>query len=79
MPYSWADYGALALHTLRIPAPGLKAYIAAGGHQICSQYTDAAYAANGVRLFDDGRWPGYCTPGDLADMLQAKAAALKGR
>jgi len=24
-------------------------------------------------LFDDNRWPGYVTPGDLAGMLQAKA------
>ena len=73
VPYSWADYGALALHALHIPAPGLKAYIASTASMICSQYTDAAYAANGVHLFSDQRWSGYVTPGDLADLLQAKA------
>lgn len=70
--YAFADYGALVLHRLRIPAPGLREFIAASGHRICGQFTDAAYAANGVPLFPDGRWEGYVTPGDLAMLLQGR-------
>lgn len=70
--YSFADYAALVLHGLHIPAPGLRGYIASTGHMICSQYTDAAYRLNGVQLFNDGRWEGYVKPGDLADLLKAR-------
>lgn len=69
--YSFADYGALFLHMLHVPAPGLREYIANTGHLICSQFVDAAYEASGRHLFDDGRWPGYVKPGDLAGLLQA--------
>ena len=72
--YSLADYGALVLHALRVPAPGLREYIASTRRMICSQYIDAAYRLNGVPLFDDGRWPGYVKPGDLARLLQARLA-----
>lgn len=68
-PYSFIDYLAIAAHGLRIPLPGLRAFIAASGHMICSQLTDAAYAANGVHLFADNRWPGDVDPLDLADLL----------
>jgi hypothetical protein len=69
--YSFLDYAALAAHMLRIPAPGLRAYISDSRHMICSQFVDACYAANGVHLFEDGRWPGYVKPGDLADLLES--------
>jgi hypothetical protein len=82
--YSWADYAALVLHGLRIPAPGLREYIASTAHMICSQYVDACYSAVGVRLFPDDRWAGYVKPGDLADLLESRLAArspdlLRGR
>ncbi len=67
--YSFLDYLALAAHRFRIPVPGLRRYIAATGHQICSQMVDSAYLAAGVHLFQDGRWPGYVTPADLAERL----------
>jgi hypothetical protein len=73
--YSWLDYAALVAHRLRIPVPGLRGFIASTGHMICSQETDADYAANGVQLFTDKRWPGYVTPGDLADLLQSLTPA----
>ena len=79
VPYSWPDYGAIALHALRIPAPGLKAYIAGTSSMICSQYTDSAYADTSVHLFSDGRWPGFVTPGDLAGLLLARARPLVPR
>lgn len=69
--YSFIDYGALVLHAMHLNAGWLRGYIDSTRHMICSQYTDAAYAANGVHLFDDGRWPGYVKPGDLARLLQA--------
>jgi uncharacterized protein YycO len=69
-PYSAVDYFALVAHRLHLPLPFLKAYVASSGHMICSQLCDAAYAAAGMKLFDDGRWPGFVTPGALADLLQ---------
>lgn len=72
--YSWPDYGAIALQRLHVRLPIIKEYIASTGHMICSQFTDAAMLYGGdVHLFDDGRWPGDVTPGDLADMLETAA------
>jgi hypothetical protein len=71
--YSSADYFALAARRLHIPVPGLKAYIADSGHMICSQLVDYCYMRAGVHLFNDGRWPGYVTPADLANILEHHA------
>lgn len=62
VPYSVADYFALAAHRFHIPAPHLEQYIKDSGHMICSQLVDAAAAEGGWHLFDDRRWPGYVTP-----------------
>lgn len=62
VPYSAADYVALAAHRFHIPAPHLERYIKDSGHMICSQLVDAAAAEGGWHLFDDNRWPGYVTP-----------------
>jgi hypothetical protein len=70
--YAFLDYGALLLHAAHVKADWLRAYIDSTKTMICSQYIDAAYAVNGVHLFDDGRWPGYVKPGDLAGLLQAR-------
>lgn len=70
-PYSWLDYGALALHRLHIPAPGLKQYIGNTGHQICSQLCDRARLDMGSHLFvKPPRWPGYVTPLALANLIR---------
>ena len=69
--YAWEDYAAIALHALRIPAPGLRAYIRSTGHMICSQLVDRCELDAGVHLFSDGRWEGYATPFDLADLILA--------
>lgn len=66
VPYSLVDYAAIAAHGLHLPVPGLKEYISATGHQICSQMTDWCYMKAGVQLFADKRWPGYVVPADLA-------------
>jgi hypothetical protein len=67
IPYSAADYFALAAHRLHVPVPGLKDYIADSGHMICSQLVDWCYQQAPLQLFSDGRWPGYVTPMDLAN------------
>jgi cell wall-associated NlpC family hydrolase len=74
VPYSFADYAALAAHRLHIPVPGLRAFIADTGHMICSQLVDQCYADAGVHLFTDGRWPGYVTPKELANLCSAGAS-----
>lgn len=65
VPYSWLDYGALTAHRLHVPAPGLREFVASSGHLICSQLADELYLRLGAHIFQDGRWPGYCTPGSL--------------
>lgn len=74
VPYSWADYAAIGLHAAGMNTEALRTHIANLASMICSWYTDAAmwYGGN-VHLFDDGRWPGYVTPGDLAGLLLTKA------
>lgn len=64
VPYSFIDYLAIAAHTLHIPAPGLKGYIASTRHVICSQLCDESYSNAGLHLFKN-RWPGYVDPLDL--------------
>lgn len=70
-PYSFLDYAALSMHRLHIPAPGLKGFIADTGHLICSQLCDEVYLRAGVHLFNDGRWSGYVTPADLAELIMS--------
>jgi hypothetical protein len=69
IPYSALDYFALAAHHLDLPVPLIKDYIAAGGHEICSQLVDDFMLRLGVHLFKDGRWPGYVMPADLAELI----------
>lgn len=73
-PYSAADYFAIAAHRLHLPIPGLRNYVAASGHLICSALADRAAELGGWRLFDDGRWNGYVVPADLARLAQQQAA-----
>jgi hypothetical protein len=48
-----------------MPLPGLRGFVAASGHMICSQLADLLYQRLGVQIFTDGRWCGYVTPGSL--------------
>jgi hypothetical protein len=73
IPYSAADYFALAAHRLHVPVPGLREYIASSHSMICSQMCDYVYMQAGVHLFADGRWPGYVVPADLASLLEKNA------
>lgn len=73
-PYSAADYFAIAAHRLHVPVPGLRDYVAASGHLICSALADRAAELGGWHLFDDGRWNGFVVPADLAHLAQLAAA-----
>jgi hypothetical protein len=67
--YSDLDYLALTLHSLHIPAPGLKALIGDTHRMICSQLVDYCCLQAGVHLYDDGRWPGFVKPSDLGALI----------
>lgn len=69
VPYSWADYGALAAHSLHLPAPGLREFIERQGSMICSQLVDRAAMNAGEHLFNDDRWCGFVKPSDLGLLL----------
>jgi hypothetical protein len=73
--YSWLDYDALGAHRFHVPAPGLEEYIKSTGHMICSQLCDRAAMDGGWHLFDDGRWEGYVTPGDLGQLYDRQVSA----
>lgn len=72
-PYSAADYFAIAAHRFHLPIPGLRDYVAASGHLICSALADRAAQLGGWQLFDDGRWSGYVVPADLAKLARQQA------
>lgn len=65
VPYSFLDYGALALERFGIKWKWLENYVASTKHMICSQLADEACKRAGVSLFEDGRLPQKVTPGDL--------------
>lgn len=79
--YSAADYFALAARRLQfgLLVPGLRTYVASSGHMICSQLVDWCYMMAGFQLFDDGRWPGYVTPTDLAELILGHKPVGKSR
>lgn len=70
VPYSFADYAAIAAHCWHVPAPGLKDFIASTMHMMCSFLADRCKLEGGVHLFDDGRWPGYVRPSDIGRLIR---------
>lgn len=69
--YGWKDYAALALWHFHLRIPWARKVMESRSSMICSQLTDAAFEAAGVRLFADGREPGDVTPADLARLCRA--------
>lgn len=67
--YSALDYFALASHRLHLPIPGLRHFIDTSGRLICSALADRAAELGGWHLFQ-GRWRGYVTPADLAELAR---------
>jgi hypothetical protein len=80
-PYSALDYFAIAAHRLRIPDPDdeLQKYIGDTKSMICSQLCDWCYLQGGVHLFNDGRWPGYVTPEDIANVISHPESIQYGK
>ncbi|MFD9205942.1 hypothetical protein ACFVZM_06640 [Streptomyces sioyaensis] len=69
-PYSFLDFGSLALERFHIRSQWVRDYVQSTGHMICSQLVDEAYRRAGVSLFADGRTPGDVTPGDLYRLIE---------
>jgi len=69
--YSFLDYAALSMHRLGIPAPGLRRFIGTTRHMICSQLADQFRLDLGSHLFNDGRWPGFVTPAEIANLIRS--------
>lgn len=78
-PYSFLDYGSIALAHYRIRPAWVRDFVADTGHMICSQLVDEVYLRAGVHLFDDGRLPGDVTPGDLWKLLNPKSVTSTDR
>lgn len=74
-PYSWADYVAMGGARFHIPEPHLKRYVETSGHLICSQLADRAAYRGGWHLFNDKRWVGDVSPGDLTKLYYRQAYA----
>jgi hypothetical protein len=64
-PYSFLDYGALALRHWGFPHDSLRKRITDSGHMICSQLADQALTRAGIKVFNDGRLSQDVTPGAL--------------
>lgn len=73
-PYSWLDYGAIALHRFHIPVPHLKSFIESSGSMICSQLCDRAANMGGWHLYNDGRWDGFVPPCELTALVREQDA-----
>jgi uncharacterized protein YycO len=68
VPYSYANYVAIAARRLHLPfARFLRRYVNSTRHMICSQLVASAYAVAGVHL--GAGEPGDVTPGDLANLI----------
>jgi hypothetical protein len=63
-PYGWLQYPYIGLAAAGHRWGWLRKAIG-NKRVICSQLVDRVMQANEVQLFDDGRWEGEVTPGDL--------------
>jgi len=70
IPYSFLDYLALTVRRLHLWVPGLRTYLKALGHQICSQLAVWEYAKHGAFIFGD-EWTGDVMPIDIYHLEQA--------
>jgi len=64
IPYSFLDYLALTLRRMHFWFPGMRRYLKAIGHQICSQLAVWEYEKHGCYLFPH-EWAGDETPMDI--------------
>ena len=66
-PYSFLDYGSIALSALHIRPKFVTNYINNDKHMICSQLCDHLLRKVGYQMFSDGRIEGDITPGAFAN------------
>jgi len=71
-PYSFLDYASIALEHWKIRPQFIVDRVASSKHLICSQLVDYALREGGFQLFEDGRFHGDVTPGDLYRLAYAK-------
>jgi len=71
-PYSFLDYLSIALAHLRIRPQFVVNRVATSKHLICSQLVDFALQQASFQLFDDGRFHGDVTPGDLYRLVHSR-------
>jgi hypothetical protein len=77
VPYSFADYAAIAGWHFGIKNGPIRRYVTTSKHMICSQLADQALSDAGFHVFDDGRLPQDVTPGALFRKLQSMAGTVE--
>jgi len=78
-PYSFLDYGSIALAHYRIRPAWVRDFVASTDHLICSQLVVEAYRRAGVELFGPAHLAGDYTPGDLWKLLRPKRVTSTDR
>ncbi len=71
VPYSFADYAAIAGVHFGVKNGLVRRYVTSSKHMICSQLADQALCDAGFHVFDDGRLPQDVTPAALFEALKA--------
>jgi len=64
-PYGFLDLLSVGLLQYHIRLSPLRTIVARQDRAICSQLVDEFLQRLGFSIYDDGRWPGDVTPGDL--------------
>lgn len=76
-PYGWLDYAMIGLRRLHFNFPGMEQWVSSTHSLICSQLVAVCWVAGMTPLFP-GRWAGYATPQQEADLLLARGARVLG-
>lgn len=76
VPYSFADYVALAGARVGIRNGWVRRYVTTSKHMICSQLADQSMSDAGWHVFQDGRLPQDVTPGVLRARMIEMGPAL---
>lgn len=78
VPYSYADYFAIAAHRLMLDPVHLFPHVVDGTHHVmCSQLTAACARKSGWPLMQQHQWDGYTTPADLYRLAPRDAVAQR--
>jgi cell wall-associated NlpC family hydrolase len=78
-PYSFLDYGSIALAHYKIRPRWVRDFVASTDHLICSQLVVEAYRRGGVGLFGPEQLAGDYTPGDLWRLLNPRRVTSTDR